>query len=217
MAAAAMLAAREPGNVIGRPVDQALQLPGRDDRAGEGDRADQHVQDGEDRGRLGDAPRGEPDVVVDPDQGGGAAADRVEDADQLRHGGHLDRAGHVQAGPAAEQRAGDHHDPAGGGDRARVGDQGQRGRHGEDHARGGHLVAAPRGGGGVHQVQPEHEAGRGRHVEQLGNPDEGAHAWPPLTVAAGTCPLPLTAAAVSAAGTGVRVRRNILSIRPVTT
>ena len=59
-----------------------------------------------------------------------------------------------------------------------------------------------------------------RHVQQLGYPVEGAHAWPPrcpaCCPAAGAWPFPLTAA-VSAAGTGVRDRRNILSIRPVTT
>ena len=52
-------------------------------------------------------------VVVDADQCGGAAADRIEHADQLRHGGHLHGPGRVQAGRAADQRARDHHDPAG--------------------------------------------------------------------------------------------------------
>ena len=57
-----------------------------DDRPGERHRADQHVQQRRHRGHLAHPGPGV-HVVVDGDQRGRAAADRVEQADQLRHRG----------------------------------------------------------------------------------------------------------------------------------
>src|SRR5262249_30758320 len=81
---------------------------------------------------------------------------------------------------------------------------------------------------GVHQVQAEHEAAGRGHVHELDDPVEGAHdevpplaTWracpSPLTCPA--CPSPLTCPACPSfpAGTGAGRRRNILSMRPVTT
>src|SRR5712691_7592411 len=73
-------------------------------------------------------------------------------------------------------------------------DQGKRGRDGGDHARRGHLIAVARGGGVVHQVQPQHETGGGRDIDQLDDRGECAHAVRPLRVD----PLPALAGATPA-------------------
>ncbi len=81
--------------------------------------------------------------------------------------------------------------------------------------RDGDLVTAPRGGRVVHQVQAEHEARRGQHVDQLGDPGEAAHAdrpaEPPFAAAA-----PAEGAAPADGAGAVGRFLNIFSIRPVT-
>ena len=189
-----------------RGRDDALQLAGGDERSGERDRADDHVQQRRDRGRRRRLRAGL-HVVVEADQRGSAAADRVEHADQLRHRGHLDGPGRVQSGRAAHQRTRDQHEPAGRADHVAVDDERQRRGDCRDHARGGDLVAAARRGRGVHQVQAEHEARRGQDIDELDDPVEGAHAAGPLPLTLGAGWTAWAAGAVWTAAAFVRGRQ----------
>ena len=168
--------------------DEALELAGRDQRPGEGDRADDDVEDDEDVLVEADvaADTGEAQVVVDRDERRRAAADRVEQRHQLRHRGHLHDAGGVQAQPAADDDPADDDRPARGADAEALGreqlageDQ-DRGRDdGQDHAAGRHEVAVAGRGRRVHPGQADDE----RHgARQPGDPDEDlddARAWSP--------------------------------------
>ena len=144
-------------------ADRALELAGRDQRAGERDRADDDVEDDEDR-RVetgGPASAWAAEVVVDRDQGRRAAADRVEQRHQLRHRGHLHGARGVQPEPAAERDAG-HDDRPAADDRTLRRASAQRDQDGgrddrERHAGGRQPVAVARGRGRVHL-----DGGRGR-------------------------------------------------------
>src|SRR5262249_16835773 len=89
-------------------------------------------------------------------------------------------------------------------------------------------VPPPGGGGGVHQVQAEHEAAGRGHVHQLDDPVEGAHdAVPPLVTwracpSGLTCPSELTCPSgltcpSCPAWAGAGRRRDLLSSPPVTT
>ncbi|GAA3289455.1 hypothetical protein GCM10020218_058130 [Dactylosporangium vinaceum] len=69
------------------------------------------------------APGGE---LVDRQDRGGATADRVEEAHQLRHRRHRDPPRGDQPGAAAEQRPGDEHERAGRGDGAGLPDVAHR-------------------------------------------------------------------------------------------
>ena len=118
------MTARAPRNTIGRPGRRPASLPAA---ISEPENVTAPMSDVQRRrGTRRPARRGRPttrcaDGVVDGDQRGRAAADRVEQADQLRHGGHLRPAGGVRGRPiAADGDAGGQDDPAGGGDRCRV-------------------------------------------------------------------------------------------------
>ena len=130
-------------------ADHAHELARREERAGEGHRADHDVEHDEDRGRDGNAAAaGQADEVLDRDERRRTAADRVEERDQLRHVRHRDRAGGQQAEPAADAEADDDDRP---GDRAEAlvaedeADEGRPDR--ERHAARGQEVAVPGGGG----------------------------------------------------------------------
>ena len=96
-------------------ADEAHQLGRGDQRAGEGHRADEDVGEDEERppaveagSAAGqDAVAVEGDEVVEGQQGRGAAADGVEERDELRHGGHGHGPGHAQAEAAADGQAAD--------------------------------------------------------------------------------------------------------------
>jgi hypothetical protein len=109
--------------------------------------------------------------VVDRDEGRSAAADCVEERDQLRHRGHLHGPGRVQACAATDGEP-DHDDAER--DPAQATLTGQQvdksGPDRNDHAGGAELIAAAAGGGRVHPVQAQHEAGRPR---QPGEVDDG--------------------------------------------
>src|SRR5262249_40111176 len=197
-----------------RRGDQALQLPGRDDRAGEGDRADDHVEHGRDGGGCSDA-GAQREEVPDCHQGGRAASDRVENAHELRHRGHLDGPGRVKAEAAADQDSCGDHYPASGVNHAVVDDKRARRHDRGRHACYRDLIAPPSGSGVVHQMQAEHEARRRSQVDQL---DDGVerpcHA--PSPARAATLPFGLALTAEGADAGAIR-RLNILSILPVTT
>ena len=113
--------------------------------------------------------------------------------------------------------AGDQHDPPGRGDRAVVDEQDERGHARDHHAGHRHLVAAARGGRAVHQVQAEHEQGRGRHVDELDVRGEPGHD----RVRSGLAQQALEALVAVERASGLSCsgafRRNIFSIRSVTT
>ena len=109
--------------------------------------------------------------VLDRDEGRRAAADRVEERDELRHLRHLDVAGRVEAEAAADDEADDDDHPGDGVHPAVAGHEAdQRGQDGHDHAAGGQEVAVPRRGRRVHQVEAQHEADG---AAELGEVDEG--------------------------------------------
>jgi len=89
------------------------QLSGGDQGAGQRDAADQHVQDGGEGGadrQLAEADRTRMlHRIAEGDQRRGSATDGVEQADQLRHGRHLDPPGGDQSGgSSAEQTDREH-------------------------------------------------------------------------------------------------------------
>src|SRR5262249_6408545 len=133
--------------------------------------------------------------------------------------GHLHGARRPQADSGAEQGTDNQHCPPDRGHGALVDQQDQRRDHRDDHAGGGHLVAAPGGRGGVHQVQADHEAGGREDVDQLDVGGEGGHDRTASCCCAGTasCCCAGTASCCCAGTAGWALRRNIFSIRPVTT
>ena len=107
--------------VVGRQhqrvgLDPRRQLEERDDRAGEGDRADEDADhdlggvDAEqvagDLGLLVEV-RLDREVAVPADQDGGEADEAVQDRDQLGHAGHLDPPGPPQADRGADDHGDD--------------------------------------------------------------------------------------------------------------
>ena len=112
--------------------------------------------------------RVEPDEVVDRDERGRAAADRVEQRHQLRHRGHLHGPGRVQARPAADEEADDDDDDRGRAQAAFTGQEiDERRADGDDHAGRAQLVAAPAGGRRVHPMEAQHEAGGPRQPGEI--------------------------------------------------
>src|ERR1700733_13412479 len=231
--ASAALSTRPPLKITGWSGVFSRRCARGDGGAGERDRADDHVEHGEDRRAAEHAAGGRlvVDVPVHGDERGRPAADRVEHRHQLRHRGHLDGPGRVQARHPPEQRPDDDHRPADPGDRAVVDQQHERDDHGDGHARHRDLVAAARGRGRVHQVQADDEARRRQDVDQLDVGGERVHARVPYDRwlgsdgtgtwrcdGGGGCAGPVAApSATAAAGSaGAALRRNILSIRPVT-
>ena len=86
---------REPGKMIGWPGTTPWSLPEAMSEPENVTLADDRAEDDEDRGRdlhLADADAA--DVVVDRHERGRAAADRVEQRDELRHRRHGHAAGH---------------------------------------------------------------------------------------------------------------------------
>ena len=167
-AASTALSTRMPGNTHGGARDDSLQLAGGDQRPGEGHPADGDVQPGGQRCRGVHAAAG--GQVMHRQQGSRAAADRVEETDQLRDSGHPDGAGDVQADATADREAGGCDDPARGRHGVLDGEQDDGGDDRAGHGDHGHGVPAARGLRRVHQVQADDEAGRGGQENQ---PDNG--------------------------------------------
>ena len=153
---------------------------------------------------------GEPEVVVDRDQRGRAAADRIEQRDQLRHRRHLHSPRRVEAESAADCDAQDDDDPGDPGDRdaARLPHEDEDRRRGDRdrHPAGREQVAVAGGGRRVHPAEADNEADR---ADEPGDPDEDLDDLERGHDAA---------AVSSVAGLGaVGFFRNIWSIRSVTT
>ena len=93
--------------MIGLPLMMPISLPEAMSEPVKVTAADHDVEDDEDASsrpgpRL--SPR-EPEEVLDRHEGRRAAADRVEERDELRHLGHLHGAGRVEAEAAADRRS----------------------------------------------------------------------------------------------------------------
>ena len=152
----------------GLAADEALELARGDERAGEGDAADEDAEDDEDRGRdllLGRAD--DVEVVEDRDERRRTAADRVEQRDELRHRGHRDTQGEQQAGGSTDEPAREDDDEALG--RQAAGPQDQAGERGDDrdrHADRRDAVARARRGRAVHVVQADDERRRRPEADQ---------------------------------------------------
>ncbi len=146
----------------------------------------------------------EPNGVGERDERGGPAAGRVEDADQLRHRGHLHTPGPEQSKARAERRTGNEYEQSGGGDNPVTDHLSDSGRDRRRHSGGRELVTPPRRRRGVHQVQAEDEACRGGQEQQMDRGSRTTHDSSPLV-----------AIDVDAGATGRF--RNISSIRSVTT
>src|SRR5690606_4326623 len=111
-------------------------------------------------GRDGGA-AGEAEVLVVGDERGGGAAEAVEQADHLRHRGHLDGAGEDAARESAQGDAGD--DPGEGEDLAVE----QRDGDGDEHAGGAEHVAGARGRRGAEPLEPDDEERGGDEVRRV--------------------------------------------------
>ena len=111
----------------GLAADEALELARGDERAAEGDAADEHAEDDEDGrrdvflGRAHDVP-----VVEERHDGCGAAAHGVEERDELGHGRHGHAQGHQQAHGATDEEAAHDDDEALGREAALAEEEGQR-------------------------------------------------------------------------------------------
>jgi hypothetical protein len=104
-----------------------------------------------------------------------AAADRVEEAHELWHRGHLDLAGGDQSGDAARGQADRRHADGGRRDQVLPRDDRDRRGDGQRHGGRGQQVAAPRGRGVVHPMQADDEADGRDQEQQVRGDVEGAH------------------------------------------
>ena len=97
------------------PADQVLQLPERDERARERDRADERREDGRDAALDADVAGERPDRVEldERDERRRAAADAVEQRHHLRHRGHLHLARADDSDHGADRHPGRHPPVAG--------------------------------------------------------------------------------------------------------